>query len=137
MSAASQNRSQTIKDLSQMENESSLGEGPNLYIAHEPSRFGGPYGIFEAFCDEEFDDKLKEVGVPMQGVKALITLPGRGYLLERLKANLKVYAIKSGKFHPSWFDADLSYILAGLSEVLVADLEQDKCAHYADMEVDR
>ena len=73
----------------------------------------------------------------MQGVKALIPLPGRGYLLELLKANLKVYAIKSGKFQPSWFDADLSYILAGLSEVLVADLEQDKCAHYADMEVDR
>ena len=119
-----------------MENESSLGEGPSLYIAHEPSRFGGPFGLFEAYCDEEFDDKCKEVGVPMQGVKVLITLPGRGYLLEMLKTNLKVYAIKAGKFQPSWFEADLRYILAGLSEVLEADLEQDKCAHYADMELD-
>jgi len=119
-----------------MEEKSSLGEGQNLYIAHEPSRFGGPYGIFEAFCDEEFADKCKEAGDLMSGVKVLITLPGRGYLLEMLKANLKVYAIKSGKFQPSWFEADLSYILAGLSEVLVADLEQDKRAHYADMELD-
>jgi len=134
MSPPSQTLSQTGQN-SQMEDESRLDEGPNLYIAHEPSRFGGPYGLFEACDDEEFDEKCKEAGVPMQGVKALITLPGRGYLLEMLKTNLKVYAIKAGKFQPSWFEADLRYILAGLSDVLVADLEEDKGVHYADMDL--
>ena len=126
---------QNLSQPSQMEEESSLGEGPNLYIAHEPSRFGGPYGMFEAFCDEEFADKCKEAGAPMSGVRALITVPGKGYLLDKLKKELKVYAIKTGKFQPSWFDSELTYILAGLSDVLVADLEEDKGVHYADMDL--
>ena len=71
----------------------------------------------------------------MSGVEALVTVPGKGYLLEKLKKDLKVYAIKTGTFQPSWFDAELRYILASLSDVLTADLEEDKGVHYADMEL--
>ena len=136
MTPPSQNLGQT--SLSPMENESQQDEGSldvNLYTDHGPSRFGGPYGIFAACCDEEFEDRCREAGTQMSGVKALVAVPGKGYLLDKLKRDLKVYAIKAGTFQPSWFDAELRYIFASLSDVLTADVEEDKGVHYADMEL--
>ena len=96
----------------------------NLYIVHEPARFGGPFGVYVDECVEEV---LERISKP---VKILMEIPEKGLLAHKFERAMKDYAIK---FAPGWYDIPIEYLLSSLGDVLSDDFEHGKCAHYANM----
>ena len=96
----------------------------NLYIVHEPARFGGPFGVYvDKWVESVFDRIAKPV-------KILMEIPEKGPLAHKFARAMKDYAIK---FAPGWYDIPIDYLLSSLGDVLRDDFERDMCAHYASM----
>ena len=112
--------------LEQSESESENPKEPSLFIVYENARFGGPFGVFSATCKNclllNLDPRLE----------VLMEFPGKGHLVTKLKKELNLYGIKKGL---PFFDATIEDILAGVGSVLVDELDIQKCAHYASMDV--
>jgi len=112
--------------LEQSESESESPKEPSLFIVYENARFGGPFGVFSATCKNclllNLDPRLE----------VLMEFPGKGHLVTKLKKELNLYGIKKGL---PFFDATIEDILAGVGSVLVDELDIQKCAHYASMDV--
>ena len=111
--------------LEQSESESESPKAPSLFVVHEAFRCGGPFGVFSGTCA----CILRQFATP---VKILVVLPEQGHLAVKLKKDLKDHAVKKGL---PWYDLNIDELLTYVSSVLEEDLEEQKCAHYASMDV--
>ena len=68
-----------------------------------------------------------------EGVDILIKVPHQGCLVEKLKQEIKDYAITARR---TWFEIDLDYRLSALGDVLKFQLDRKKDARYSEMELD-
>ena len=96
----------------------------NIYIVHEPARFGGPFGVYVDECKEAVFDRIAKP------VKILLEIPGRGLLAFKLEKAMKIYAIKKCV---GWYDLSIEDLLSSLGEVLSDDFENQKSVHFASM----
>jgi hypothetical protein len=96
----------------------------NLYIVHEPARFGGPFGVFVDVGEEALFDRIANP------VTTLMEIPGKGLLAVKFEKAMKDYAIKRAA---GWYDIPIEELLSSLGEVLSDNFDRDKCAHYAGM----
>ena len=96
----------------------------NLYIVHEPGRFGGPFGVYVDDCG---DGALLRIAKP---VKILMEIRGKGLIAHKLEKAMKTYLVKNTV---SWFDIGIEDLLSSLGEVLSDDFEREKSVHYAGM----
>ena len=96
----------------------------NIYIVHEPNRFGGPFGIF---VDDSEEAVFERIAKP---VKIFVTIRGRGLIAHKLDKVMKTYLVKNTV---SWFDCTIEDILSSLGELLMDDFEREKSVHYAGM----
>ena len=99
---------------------------PSLMIIHEPARCGGPFGVFSATCQTCI------LGQCSFEVKVLMVLPGRGYLAQKLRKDLQLYAVNKGL---PWFDCDIDMLLGSLADLISEDFSKVKFVHYATMEM--
>ena len=104
--------------------EPESGSDWNIYIVHEPARFGGPFGVYVDKCVESVFDRIAKP------VKILMEIPEKGPLAHKFERAMKDYAVK---FAPGWYDIPIDYLLSSLGDVLRDDFERDMCAHYASM----
>lgn len=96
----------------------------NLYVVHEPVRFGGPFGVFVDVCEEALFDRIAKP------VEILIEIPGKGDLAVKFEKAMKNYAMKRAE---GWYDIPVEELLSSLGEVLSDEFDRDKCAHFASM----
>jgi hypothetical protein len=96
----------------------------NIYIVHEPNRFGGPFGVFVDDCDENVYERIaKPINIFME-------IRGKGLIAHKLDTAMKTYLVKNTV---SWFDIGIEDLLSSLGEVLSDDFEREKSVHYASM----
>ena len=112
--------------LEQSESESENPKDPSLFVVQEAFRCGGPFGVFSGTCESCM---LRQFALPVQ---TLVVLPGKGHLATKLKKDLKDHAVKKGL---PWYDLNIDELLTYVSSVLEEHLEEQKCAHYANMDV--
>ena len=98
----------------------------SLFVAHEPLRFGGPYGIFSAKCASCF---CEDIG---PNVNVLLSLPGQGYLLPALQKELNNYDKIEGT---GFYNIGLTSLLLCISTVVKNETEKLKCAHFFTMQI--
>ena len=96
----------------------------NLYIVHEPGRFGGPFGVYVDDCG---DGVLERIAKPVQ---ILMEIRGKGFIAHKLERAMKTYVVQPAL---SWFDCNIEDLLSSLGEVLSDDFEREKSVHYAGM----
>ena len=96
-----------------------------LFVAHEPDRFGGPYGVFSASCPPCFCFDLAP------NVDVLLNLPGKGYLLPALQKELRHSNIEGTGF----YNVGLTSLLLCISTVVKDETEKLKCAHFFTMQI--
>jgi len=96
----------------------------NIYIVHEPNRFGGPFGVYVDDCDENVYEKIaKPINIFME-------IRGKGLIAHKLEKAMKTDLVKNTV---SWFDIGIEDLLSSLGEVLSDDFEREKSVHYAGM----
>ena len=96
----------------------------NLYIVHEPNRFGGPFGVYVDDCG---DGVLLRIAKPVQ---ILMELQGKGLIAHKLERAMKTDLVKNTV---SWFDIGIEDLLSSLGGVLSDEFEREKSVHYAGM----
>ena len=114
--------SQTCKMAKKLESGSESER--NIYIVHEPCRFGGPFGVYVGDCEESVFERIAKP------VKILMEIRGKGLLAHKLDRAMKTYLVKNTV---SWFDIGIEDLLSSLGEVLSDDFEREKSVHYAGM----
>lgn len=100
----------------------------SLLIVHDPSKFGAPFGIFSS--DLRNPCLSKAIGIY---VSVCVEVPQKGDLAQKLKRQLKDFAINPGL---SWFDVDIDVLLENLSDVLKDHFDHKKGVCYAQMELE-
>ncbi len=113
--------SQSPAESHESESESSL---LNLYIVHEPSRQGGPFGLF---VDESEDTFFSA------GLQSIAVFPGMIGLIEALHDDLKRWEL--GKDLP-WYDLPLQDLLSEVGRAIDAELKKERRAHFAEMDIE-
>jgi len=98
----------------------------SLFIVHEPTRFGGPFGVFASYS---VDSLLEEIPKPVQ---VLMAIPSKGNLLFKLKKDMKDHAVRKGL---PWFDLNIEEVFPYVAEVLQDDFEEQKSVHYSAMDI--
>ena len=96
----------------------------NIYIVHEPCRFGGPFGVY---VDDFEESVFERIAKP---VKILMEIRGKGLIAHKLERALKTDLVKNTV---SWYDLSIEDLLSSLGEVLSDDFEREKSVHYAGM----
>ena len=96
----------------------------NIYIVHEPCRFGGPFGVYVGDCDEAVFERIAKP------VQILMEIRGKGLIAHKLEKAMKTYVVRPAL---SWFDCNIEDILSSLGDVLSDDFEREKSVHYAGM----
>jgi hypothetical protein len=119
-----QNLANPMEAKNQSESESQ-DEPLSLFIVHEPTRFGGPFGVFASYCVNTLLDELPKVQV-------LMAIPHKGNLLFKLKKDMKDHAVKKGL---PWFDLNIEEVLPYLAEVLQDDFEEQRSVHFTAMDI--
>ena len=110
--------------MSRTESQGSEPES-NLYILYEASRLGGPFGIYEAYCEVILQEKFPEP------VEILATFPCRGNLMRTLHHRLKIYAIRE---HVPWFDTSLDDIFSQIGDLMDDTLQLERGDHFVAMD---
>ena len=96
----------------------------NIYIVHEPCRFGGPFGVYVDDCEESVFERIAKP------VKIFMEIRGKGLIAHKLERALKTDLVKNTV---SWYDLSIEDLLSSLGEVLSDDFEREKSVHYAGM----
>ena len=95
----------------------------NIYIVHEPCRFGGPFGVYVDDCEESVFERIAKP------VKIFMEIRGKGLLAHKLHKAMKTYVVEK----TLWFDCNIGDLLFSLGDVLSDDFEREKSVHYAGM----
>jgi hypothetical protein len=96
----------------------------NIYIVHEPNRFGGPFGVFVDDCEESVFERIAKP------VKLFMEIRGKGLIAHKLDKAMKTDLVKNTV---SWFDIGIEDLLSSLGGVLLDEFEREKSVHYAGM----
>ena len=97
----------------------------NLYIVHDPTMFGPPYGIFSG-CDSRFLDDCAD-----KTVEVLMTMPGKGYLVPGLRSHLGYCKIPDS----GWYDTRVEIVYHFVAKLLHADIDTKKCVQFASLDL--
>ena len=96
----------------------------NIYIVHEPNRFGGPFGVYVDDCDGALYERIAKP------INILMEIRGKGLIAHKLEKAMKTYLVKNTV---KWYDLSIEHLLSSLGEVLSDDFEREKSVHYAGM----
>jgi len=99
----------------------------SLLIVHEPSKCGGPFGIFSS--NNRNPCLSNALGID---VVVCVEVDGQGDMAEKLKKELEIYAINPGL---SWFDVEIDILLESLGGVLKNHFDHKKGVRYTQLEL--